>query len=231
MNNVITNHHTVTDLTGGKARTTAVCLFESFWSLGVIVLPLLAYIMPDWSNLYLMISLPTCLYVMLWMLIPESPRWLLMHGEPELAKAELLRGAAYNGRQVDESPAALDERLRAYVINGKKEQEQDGRNWWSLWRGRHSVIAIVAAHIAWAVYVTNYNGMLLNVKAYGRDFLSLNTVIMGTSAHDALFLLFDDVISLFVSLIVSRKCSYLNVSHAKFTNVTRAQVCAKSSAF
>lgn len=40
---------------------------------------------------------------------------------------------------------------------------------------------MVMLHTAWAIYVTNYNGMLLNIRAFSRDFLTANTIAAGLS--------------------------------------------------
>lgn len=169
--------NSVTDITGGKYRTTAVCLFETFWSLGVIILPLLAYFCPDWSNLYLLISLPTVLYIGLWFMIPDSPRWLLKKGRVDDAKSILLHAVSYNKTQ--SVPKDLDERLLQEASSGDKASLIITPSWWSIWQGSKAKRSMIAVHVAWAIYVTNYNGMLLNVKAYGRDFLSVHTIGLG----------------------------------------------------
>lgn len=169
------------DITGGKYRTKSVCLFETFWSLGVIVLPLLAFFCPDWSNLYLLISLPTIMYIGLWFLIPDSPRWFIKKGRLEEAKAILLDGVRYNkGETV---PKDFEERLAQECASSEKAALMISPSWWSIWKGAKAARTVIVVHFAWAVYVTNYNGMLLNVKAYGRDLLSYNTIIMGMYKH------------------------------------------------
>lgn len=57
--------HAVVDITGGRARLIAAVLFELFWSVGLILLPAVAMFSGDWSNLYLVISLPTLVLVFL----------------------------------------------------------------------------------------------------------------------------------------------------------------------
>lgn len=55
----------VTDITGGRAKTIVVVLFELFWSIGLILLPAVSMFFSNWSNLYLVISLPTLVLVFL----------------------------------------------------------------------------------------------------------------------------------------------------------------------
>lgn len=39
----------------------------------------------------------------------------------------------------------------------------------------------MAVHYAWSVYVLNFNCVVLNIRAYGRDHLPMNTVAIGFS--------------------------------------------------
>lgn len=51
--------------------------------------------------------------------------------------------------------------------------------WCELWDGNPSKIYILSIHFAWSVYVLNFNCVVLNIRAYGRDHLSINTVAIG----------------------------------------------------
>lgn len=174
--NMFNISYPVTDITGGKHRSISICLFENFWSVGVILLPLIAFIDPNWSSISLMISLPTILYIPLWWLIPDTPRWFLRKGQIEKA-AEIIKYAV----SVNNTKPMLMSELRQHLSNHVElfAKESPPADWHSLWTDRRNVLQIIAIHMAWAVYVTNYNGMLLNVKAFGREHLSLNTILFG----------------------------------------------------
>lgn len=43
----------VGDITSGKYKTMAVCLFEQFWSIGLMLLPAVASYWPSWTYLYM----------------------------------------------------------------------------------------------------------------------------------------------------------------------------------
>lgn len=122
-----------------------------------------------------MISLPTIFYIPIWWLIPDTPRWFLSKGRIDEAVEIMEYAASVNNRKI-----SLPE-LRQRLINqgALSAKETPPAQWHSLWNDRRVVLQITAIHIAWAVYVTNYNGMLLNVKAFGREHLSLNTVALG----------------------------------------------------
>lgn len=54
-------------------------------------------------------------------------------------------------------------------------------SWYSIWSGNPKRRYLLAAHYAWAVYVLLFSSMMLNIRAYGRDHLSINTIAMGFS--------------------------------------------------
>lgn len=38
---------------------------------------------------------------------------------------------------------------------------------------------MVCVHLAWAIYIVTYYGMLLNIRTFSRDHLEINTVVAG----------------------------------------------------
>lgn len=166
----------VTDITGGKYRTSITCLYENFWSIGVIILPGIAYLFPDWTIIYLNITFPTFAYIILWFIIPDSPRWLIRRGKVEETKKVLLQCVRVN-RHEYKLPSEADYRLQGLAAAMKKEPPPAG--WMALWKGQRAAMTMVALHVAWPVYVTLYMGMLLNIKSFGREYLTPNTILMG----------------------------------------------------
>lgn len=61
-------------------------------------------------------------------------------------------------------------------------------SWCEIWDGTPPKIYILALHGAWAVYILNFNCVVLNVRAYGRDHLSINTVSIGFSEIFGVFI-------------------------------------------
>lgn len=165
------------DITGGKHRTITICLFEVFWSIGVILLPMIAYIDPNWSRIFVMISLPTVLYIPLWFFgIPNSPRWLLKSGRIEEVVKILENAVLVNNRN---NLIRNDLRQRLYAQMKSDMNEPLPAEWRSLWTDPRTVRSTIAVHIAWATFVTSFNGMLLNVKAFGRQYVPVNIFVFG----------------------------------------------------
>lgn len=166
------------DITTGKYRTAAICLFEQFWSIGVILLPGVASMWSSWSQLYLAISLPTFSLMILHRWIPDSPRWLLQHGRIREAKMVLKESARVN-ENTKFVPNDLDNQLK--TISEEMQSEPDPDSWWSIWAEKSARKNLICVHLAWSIFIVVYYGMLLNIRAFGRDNLQINTVIAGAS--------------------------------------------------
>ncbi|XP_077256244.1 organic cation transporter protein isoform X3 [Temnothorax americanus] len=78
--------------------TMAVALYvvQISWSIGLVLLAVLSYAIPDWRILQLAVSVPTAITVLYIWIIPESPRWLLARGKSTEADMALERIAIYN---------------------------------------------------------------------------------------------------------------------------------------
>lgn len=168
---------TVSDITDGKYRTYVTCLFDTFWSIGVISMPVISYFTQSWRNTYLAISFPTCIYVMIWYFIADSPTWHIQKGNYDKATKILLEAAAIN-----EHTHIIRTDLFAELREPKKRMDdgQQGRWQWcpfvNEWRSFRNIICV---HIAWGVFVTNVNGLFLNTRAFSNENLRWNVVMTG----------------------------------------------------
>lgn len=84
------------ELVVGKQKTILGCAPHynyAFWGLSVA---LIAYLVPDWSQLQLIFSLPLLILLSGYWIFPESPRWLLTHGRTKDAEEIVRNIAAYN---------------------------------------------------------------------------------------------------------------------------------------
>ncbi|XP_078798620.1 solute carrier family 22 member 2 [Oryzias latipes] len=67
----------LTEMVGVKYRRTVGILHQMFFSIGNLILPLLAYFITDWRWLQVTVTAPFVLFMSYYWLIPESPRWLI----------------------------------------------------------------------------------------------------------------------------------------------------------
>lgn len=79
-------------------------------------------------------------------------------------------------------------------------------SWYSIWDGKPAKIYILAVHFAWSLYVLNFNCVVLNIRAYGRDHLSINTVALGFSEIFGVF------IGIYFVLYTSRRWLWAGIS-------------------
>ncbi|KAK5903189.1 hypothetical protein CgunFtcFv8_006992 [Champsocephalus gunnari] len=67
----------ITELVGVEYRRTVGILYQMFFSVGILILPLIAYFISDWRWLQVAITAPYFIFLSYYWFIPESPRWLL----------------------------------------------------------------------------------------------------------------------------------------------------------
>ncbi|XP_059257362.1 solute carrier family 22 member 1-like isoform X1 [Mustela nigripes] len=67
----------ITEFVGLGYRRMVAILYQTAFTVGLVLLSGLAYVIPHWRRLQLATSLPTFLLLLYYWCVPESPRWLL----------------------------------------------------------------------------------------------------------------------------------------------------------
>ncbi|XP_068199507.1 solute carrier family 22 member 2-like [Antennarius striatus] len=67
----------ITEVVGVEYRRTVGVIYQMFFSVGLLFLPLFAYFITDWRWLQVVITAPYIFFLVYYWLVPESPRWLL----------------------------------------------------------------------------------------------------------------------------------------------------------
>lgn len=88
----------VTEIVGSKQRRIVGIVIQMFFTLGIILLPGIAYFTPNWQGIQLAISLPSFLFLLYYWVVPESPRWLITRKQGEKALKILRHVAKCNGK-------------------------------------------------------------------------------------------------------------------------------------
>ncbi|MEQ2235491.1 hypothetical protein ILYODFUR_002937 [Ilyodon furcidens] len=83
----------ITEIVGVEFRRTVGVIYQMFFSIGILILPLLAYFITDWRWLQVVITIPYILFLSYYWFIPESPRWLLSQNRKSKA-AEITKDMA-----------------------------------------------------------------------------------------------------------------------------------------
>lgn len=161
----------------------------------------------SWAIVYIAISVPTFSFLILHHWIPDSPRWLLKHGRVEEAKNVLLEAAKVNRK---ENFLEDDLNKQLYALAESMRDEPPEPSAFSIWQTSFSIKRkLFAAHIGWSIYLMLYFGLLLHVRAMGRNYLEVNTIIAGISEIVGTF------IGLYLILNTTRKwlwTSLLNIA-------------------
>ncbi|XP_023555093.1 solute carrier family 22 member 3 [Octodon degus] len=99
----ITCYVIVTEIVGSKQRRIVGIVIQVFFTLGIIILPGIAYFIPNWQGIQLAITLPNFLFLLYYWVVPESPRWLITRKEGDKALKILRRIAKCNGKYLSSS--------------------------------------------------------------------------------------------------------------------------------
>uniref|UniRef100_A0A672Y6F8 Major facilitator superfamily (MFS) profile domain-containing protein n=1 Tax=Sphaeramia orbicularis TaxID=375764 RepID=A0A672Y6F8_9TELE len=142
-----------TEILSGNVRLVFSTLgMSAAYVAGHLMLPLFAYFLRDWKSLLLAISLPCLVYIPLWWLIPESPRWLLSQGRVEEAEA-IVRKAAHQNKL--EAPQVIQKEKHHTVLD--------------LFQNINITITSLILWLSWATAGAGYNGLSLNTSKLAAD--------------------------------------------------------------
>ncbi|CAG9561459.1 unnamed protein product [Danaus chrysippus] len=108
------------ELVGPKCRTLCTILSNIAYSLGLILLSGVVYLVRDWRHLALATTLPFLVFFLYLWPMPESPRWLLARGQFEKAEVILKKMARINGKSL---PANYMVHLRRKYESDKLKQD------------------------------------------------------------------------------------------------------------
>ncbi|MCI4389673.1 hypothetical protein PGIGA_G00101320 [Pangasianodon gigas] len=67
----------ITELVGVEYRRPVAVFIQMFFSIGILILPLMAYLITNWRWLQVAITAPYLCFLAYYWFIPESPRWLI----------------------------------------------------------------------------------------------------------------------------------------------------------
>ncbi|XP_030009208.1 solute carrier family 22 member 5-like isoform X3 [Sphaeramia orbicularis] len=137
------------------------------FAFGYMMLALFAYFLRDWKSLLLGLSLPTLVYIPLWWLIPESPRWLLSQGRVDEAEAIVRKAAKWNKVQ---APQLIFEE---YNENKTKTKPKKRSNMLDLVRTCNLRTITFVVCLVWLVNTIGYIALSYNTsQLHGDPFIS-----------------------------------------------------------
>lgn len=106
---------------GPNYRSFVTVMTCTFYTLGVMMLAGITYMIRNWSYLALTTSLPFSLYIFYWFFLPESPRWLLANGKFEDASKVLETLAQVNGKEL---PPSFKQQLKQRMMYARTKSQE-----------------------------------------------------------------------------------------------------------
>ncbi|XP_036182589.1 solute carrier family 22 member 20 [Myotis myotis] len=97
-----------------RGRTVAGVLLGFSFTLGQLILAGVAYLVRPWRWLQFAVSVPFLIFSLYSWWLPESSRWLLLHGKSQRAVQNLRKVAAMNGRK-EEGERLTQEVVSSYI--------------------------------------------------------------------------------------------------------------------
>ncbi|CAN7937099.1 unnamed protein product [Ixodes hexagonus] len=146
-----------------RKRALVSMLQEVGWVLGLVILPGLAYLIPNWVHLQLAISAPLLLMLLVAYILEESPRWLLVAGRFEAAEAVIQRIVKTNRVPVKD--------IGKLILEAKEKVELEARRNKSsildLFRSWKISIISISTHIQLAVVILLYYDLIYKITDFG----------------------------------------------------------------
>ncbi|XP_034115225.2 LOW QUALITY PROTEIN: solute carrier family 22 member 3 [Drosophila albomicans] len=171
-----------TDITSGKYRQGVLLLYETFWSLGIIVLPAIAVGAHSWRQIYIGITSLPFIIVLLLPWLPDSPRWQLQRSVSLDAAVEHVMNLLHYAASINDrnSKIPYDLEIQLQHLGEKLRAQPPPARWLELWHGhKRAKLHMLATHMALATFLIGHMGLLLNIRSFGRDYLSPNTMVVG----------------------------------------------------
>ena len=157
------------EMVGKKKRGVAGMVCNYFYSIGVAVLGVAAWVYNNYVILQLLISIPPMIMFIYYWIVPESVRWLLAKKKNKRAIKIIKKAAEVNGVVISEKMLRQFEELEADEKNPevrlKYKQDSEGEIWdaiKSMMSSRVMVLRILILLYNFAINALVYFGLSLN---------------------------------------------------------------------
>ncbi|XP_031427333.1 solute carrier family 22 member 4-like [Clupea harengus] len=135
------------------------------FAIGYMMLPLIAFYIRDWRKLLVTLSVPGLIYIPLWWLIPESPRWLLSQGRVKEAEA-ILRDAARRNKVIAPEIIFVE-------VEDESSKTTEKYNFLDLLKVAKIRYVTLILFLVWMTLSMGYFGLSLNTsRLYGDPYVN-----------------------------------------------------------
>lgn len=117
------------ELVGPSHRVLCTILLNIAYSIGLVLLAIVVYVVRDWRYLSLAVSVPLLLLYSCFFILPESPRWLIATGNFKQAAKVMKSMARFNGKTVpDDYEQVLRDKMMVKRADGAERTPDGGRS-------------------------------------------------------------------------------------------------------
>jgi OCT family organic cation transporter-like MFS transporter 4/5 len=120
------SHTLVIEIFTREHRKNAVLILGLVWPFSVLVVVMVFYFTQHWTYFHLWTGCICALAFPAFLLIPESPRWLIINSKRELAEQELLKIARWNRRNLSDDEkhkiASILQKIESTVNSDQEEK-------------------------------------------------------------------------------------------------------------
>ncbi|XP_008103110.1 solute carrier family 22 member 7 [Anolis carolinensis] len=148
-------------------RTLSGVITSIFWSVGNMLLALIAYFVRDWRWLLFAVTLPCFVGIASLWWLSESARWLLTKGRLEQAHKELQRCAKMNGRK--ECGAKINLEILSKTAATVAQKPGSNYSYTSLFQTPMLRRISSCMGAVWFGVAFSYYGMSMNITGFGLD--------------------------------------------------------------
>lgn len=146
-----------------KHRTLACVLMGLDWSLGTVLLSLIAYFVTNWRRLIAAITSQLFMAMICWWWVPESARWLISNGKVHSAHYYLSICAKVNQREKCMSDITPEVLTKVILV----EDENRKYSYVDLVRTPRLRRLALFTGIVWFGLACSYYGISLNIDGFG----------------------------------------------------------------
>ncbi|XP_054289222.1 carcinine transporter-like [Macrosteles quadrilineatus] len=158
------------ELVGPNYRSFVTVMTCLFYTLGLVLLAGVTYLVRDWVHLSIVTSLPFLLYYIYWWFLPESPRWLLAKGRLEEASKILETLAAVNQKELPDSfKLKLKQRMMLQRTRSEMKRLETGPGVSALFRTPNMRLKTILITLNWFANEMVYVGLSYYGPALGSD--------------------------------------------------------------
>uniref|UniRef100_A0A672GD50 Solute carrier family 22 member 6 n=1 Tax=Salarias fasciatus TaxID=181472 RepID=A0A672GD50_SALFA len=156
-----------------RVRTLMGTLTGYCYTVGQLILAVIAYFLRDWRWLTLAVSLPFYVFFLIAWWFHESARWLALNNKPDIAVKNLQSVAKFNGHKEEGEKINIKESMKKELSSA-----QGSYTVLDLFRTPHMRVMTLSLSAVWLSTSFAYYGLAMDLQKFGVD-IYLIQVIFG----------------------------------------------------